>query len=49
VRGSGICPFSNPHMICEKTGCEWWDEYEHDCAINIVVRELRKLNNKTVD
>lgn len=56
TKGDGTCPVTT-HMIPCNYGhpsnptdkCEWWDEYVFDCAINLVVRELRKLNKENVD
>jgi hypothetical protein len=47
MHGAGICPFAQyateHDLNCKKESCEWWDEYENECAINLVVRLLRKI------
>ncbi len=47
MKGSGICPaFKAPCCNGKPHGgfkpfCAWWDEYENDCAMTIIVREMR--------
>lgn len=48
MHGIGGCPFREDSTgisaLCIKSRCELWDEYENNCAINVIVKLLRKLD-----
>jgi hypothetical protein len=46
MRGSGDCPFSQPRAPCIKVACEIYDEHIQDCGINVIAREIKKLNSR---
>lgn len=52
MKGYGLCPVWNRECNNGKPltdapmMCAWWDEYENDCSITIIVRELRSRNQQ---
>jgi hypothetical protein len=44
MHGIGMCPFpghNGQKFPCTKDVCEFWDEYEENCAIVVLVKLLR--------